>query len=287
MGLIAAGGLDAAPFKRTLKKAMYIGEPKVDTLKALKDAGFDGVEVRAGKTTPEQAAVVREQAEKIGIRIHSVMGGGSPNGLRAAAAFGADAVLHVPGGVSATPMPDPWEYDIEFDATDGHLTRVVRGDNEKFQAYINAHNRSMDSAREYVKKLIPVAEETKVVVALENVWNNFCVKPSIFKWMVASFKSPWVKAYFDVGNHVKYLTPPEVWIREFGPLLARIHIKDFKLDPDRHGGRFVHPCDGSINWAAVRQAFDDVGYSGWLTIEDGGISNAEFSRRLDRIIAGQ
>jgi len=266
---------------------MYIGEPKVDTLKALKDAGFDGVEVRAGNTTPQEAGAVREQAEKIGIRIHSVMGGGSANGLRAAAAFGADAVLHVPGGVSAKPMPDPWQYDLEFDETNGHLTRVVQGDNEKFKAYLDAHNRSMDSAREYVKRLIPVAEEAKVVIALENVWNNFCVKPSIFKWMVASFQSPWVKAYFDVGNHVKYLTPPEVWIREFGPLLARVHIKDFKLDPDRHGGRFVHPCDGSINWPAVRQAFDDVGYNGWLTIEDGGLSFQEFSRRLDRIIAGQ
>jgi hexulose-6-phosphate isomerase len=144
----------------------------------------------------------------------------------------------------------------------------------------------MDSARESIKKLIPVAEETKVVIALENVWNNFCVKPSIFKWLVASFQSPWVKAYFDVGNHVKYLTPPEVWIREFGPLLGQVHIKDFKLNPDNHGGRFVHPRDGSVNWPAVRQAFEDVGYNGWLTIEDGGIPYAEFNKRLDLIIAG-
>jgi len=286
-GLIVAGRLNAAPFKTTLKKAMYIGEPKEDTCKALKDAGFEGVEVRAGKTTPEQAGAIREWAEKIGIRIHSVMGGGSPNGLRAAAAFGADAVLHVPGGVGGVPMPDPWEYDIDFDEASGHLTCVVKGDNEKYKAYIDAHNRSMDSARERVKKLIPVAEETKVVIALENVRNNFCVKPSIFKWMVASFNSPWVKAYFDVGNHVKYLTPPEAWIREFGPLLGRVHIKDFKLNPDNHGGRSVHPRDGSIHWPAVRQAFDDVGYNGWLTIEDGGLPYPEFSRRLDRIIAGQ
>ena len=287
VGLLATGQLTAAPFKTTLRKSMYIGEPNLDTMKALKDAGFEGVEVRAGKATPQEAAVTREKAEKIGIRIQSTMGGGSPNGLRMAAAYGAEAVLHVPGGVRNVPMPEPWEFDIEFDETNGHLTRVVKGNNEKYKAYIEAHNRSMDSAREYVKKLIPVAEETKVIIALENVWNNFCVKPSIFKWMVASFKSPWVKAYFDVGNHVKYLTPPEVWIREFGPLVAKVHIKDFKLNPDNHGGRFVHPRDGSINWPAVRKAFDDVGYNGWLTIEDGGISNPEFNKRLDLIIAGK
>ena len=287
VGLMAAGQLGAAPFRTTLHKAMYIGAPKEDTLKALKDAGFEGVEVRAGNATPEQAAATRGRAEKIGIRIHSLMGGGSPNGLRLAAAYGAEAVLHVPGGVRGVPMPDPWQYDIEFDETSGHLTRVVRGDNEKYKAYMEAHNRSMDSAREHVKKLIPIAEETKVVIALENVWNNFCVKPSIFKWMVASFKSPWVKAYFDVGNHVKYLTPPEVWIRQFGPLLAEVHIKDFKLNPDNHGGHFVHPRDGSVNWPAVRQALDDAGYDGWLTIEDGGIPYPDFSKRLDLIIAGK
>jgi hexulose-6-phosphate isomerase len=287
-GLIAAGRLDAATFKTTLHKAMCIGDAKEDTLKALKDAGFEGVEIRAGKLTPEQAAAARALAEKIGIRIHSLLGGGSPDGLRAAAACGADAVLHVPGGVGRNvPMPEPWEFDIEFDQTNGHLTRVVKGDNEKYKAYIEAHDRSMDSAREYVKKLIPVAEETKVVIALENVWNNFCVKPAIFKWMVASFGSPWVRAYFDVGNHVKYLTPPEVWIREFGPLLAKVHIKDFKLNPDGHGGKFVHLRDGSVNWPAVRQAFDDAGYNGWLTIEDGGLPYPEFNKRLDLIIAGE
>ena len=287
VGLLAAGRLDAAPFKTTLHKAMCIGEPKEDTLKTLKDAGFEGVEPRAGKVTPQQAAATRELADKIGIRIQSVMGGGSPNGLRVAAAYGAAGVLHVPGGVGGVPMPEPWEYEIEFDEANGHLTRVVKGDNAKYQAYMEAHNRSMDSAREHLKKLIPIAEETKVVIALENVWNNFCVKPSIFRWLVASFQSPWVKAYFDVGNHVKYLTPPEVWIREFGSLLAQVHIKDFQLNPDNHGGRFVHPRDGSVNWPAVRQALEDVGYNGWLTIEDGGIPYPEFNKRLDLIIAGQ
>jgi len=286
-GIMSAGQLSAAPFKTTLHKAMYIGEPKENLLQQIKEAGFEGIETRGANLTLEQAKVVREQADKAGLRINSVMGGGSPNGLRVAAIYGADAVLYVPGGVRDVPMPEPWEYDIEFDEANGHLTSVVKGDNGKYKAYIETHNRSMDSARAYVKNLIPVAEETKVVIALENVWNNFCVKPSIFKWMVASFKSPWVKAYFDVGNHIKYITPPEVWIREFGPLLAKIHIKDFKLNPDNHGGKFVHPGDGSINWPAVRQAFEDVGYNGWLTIEDGGIPYPEFNKRLEKIIAGQ
>lgn len=71
------------------------------------------------------------------------------------------------------------------------------------------------------------------------------------------------------------------------PQLAQAHIKDRKLNPDNHGGRFFHSRDGSVNWPAVRQAFEDVGYNGWLTIEDGGLSSPEFNQRLDLINAGQ
>jgi sugar phosphate isomerase/epimerase len=56
---------------------------------------------------------------------------------------------------------------------------------------------------------------------------------------------------------------------------------------DGHGGEFVHPRDGSIDWPAVRRALDEVGYDGWGTIEDGGLPLAEFSHRFDLIEAGE
>lgn len=295
IGLVAARPLMAAPFKTTLRKAVIRKPPTEDELKKIKDAGFQGIEAY---TMPvEEAAKARELAEKLGLRIHSVMGGGSPAGLRAAQAYGADAVLHVPGGVGGVAMPEPWEFDIAFDEKTGHLTRVVAGDNAKFAPYIEAHNRSMDGARESVKRLIPVAEETKVVVALENVWNNFNVRPELLRWLAASFQSPWVKVYFDIGNHIKYaaamrdgklqvLYPPEAWIRAFGPLLAKVHVKDYRLNNDLRGGAWARIGDGTTNWLAVRQALDDVGYSGWLTDET-GLALPELSRRLDHIIAGQ
>jgi hexulose-6-phosphate isomerase len=95
-----------------------------------------------------------------------------------------------------------------------------------------------------------------------------------------------VKAYFDIGNHVKY-APPQDWIKTLDGLIAKLHIKDFQLNPDGHGGKFVHPRDGSIDWPAVRRALDDIGYDGWASIEDGGLPLAEFSRRFDLIEAGK
>ena len=297
VGLAAVGHAAEAPFKTTLHKAVILGKDRMneETLKKLKDAGLEGIEAY---TVPvDDAKKARELAEKCGLRIHSVMGGGSPAGLRAAQAYGADAVLLPAGGCGAKPIPEPWEFDIEFDETNGHITRVVKGDNEKFKPYIEAHNRSMDGTRESIKKLIPIAEETKVAIALENVWNNWCVRPELYKWLVASFSSPWVKAYFDVGNHVKYAGilrgdkveiayMPEVWIRAFGPLLAKIHVKDYKLNADGKGGNWAGIGQGSVNWPEVRKALDDVGYNGWLTDET-GLGWPELSKRLDRIIAGE
>jgi hexulose-6-phosphate isomerase len=140
-----------------------------------------------------------------------------------------------------------------------------------------------------VKRLIPLAEQTKVVVALENVWNHLWVKPAHFRHFVASFQSPWVRAYFDIGNHVKY-GPPEEWILALGELLVKVHVKDFRLDPaDPDGqGQFVNIREGSVRWPVLRQALEAVNYNGWMTIEsNGSIPFEERNRRLDLILAGK
>jgi hexulose-6-phosphate isomerase len=292
----------AAAFRTKIRKAMIIGEVTEAALLPLKEAGFQGAETT--HICPEaEAQKGRAVAEKLGLRVHSVLRGWmefnseDPKkvedslektrlALRAAKAYGADDILLVPCRVGGMPMPDPWEFDLAFDHETGHLTRVVAGDNSRFEAYIKAQNRATDTSRAAVEKLVPLARELKVVIALENVWNNLWVKPDFFRHFVASFKDPWVKAYFDIGNHVKY-APPQDWIKTLGPLIAKLHIKDFKLNPDGHGGKFVHPRDGSINWPAVRQALDQVGYDGWASIEDGGLPLAEFSHRFDLIESGQ
>jgi len=299
LGLLAADRLQAAPFKTTLHKAVIQGHPSEGSLKGVKDAGFEGIECTAWNTDPKKAAEAREIAEKVGVRIHSVMRAwvnfntasvegdikSCETALRAAQAYGADAILLVPCRIGGT-APQPWEFDIKFDEKTGHITQVVAGDNEKFKGYIEAHDKATDTSIEAVKKLIPVAEETKVTIALENVWNNLWVKPAIFKWFVASFNSPWVKAYFDIGNHVKY-APPEEWLRELGPLTAKLHAKDFKLSADGHGGNWANIGEGSVNWPAVRAEVEKIGKDLWLTNESGGFSPQEFSRRFDLINAGK
>jgi hexulose-6-phosphate isomerase len=280
-------------------KAM-IGVPSEALLREWKEAGFEGMESTDRGASPAKAAAVRKTAEKLGMRIHSVMYGWAnfnqpekvagdlasvETALKAAAAYGADTVLLVPCKMGGK-MPEAWEFDIRFDPKTGHLKQVVSGDNDPYADYIATHNRSADAARDAVTRLVPAAEKAGIIIALENVWNNMWVAPEFFRNFVASFDTPWVRAYFDSGNHVKY-SPPQKWIRTLGKLIVKCHVKDFKLNADGHGGKFCNIRDGSVDWPAVRAALAELEYNGWMSIEGGDLSAKEGSRRFDLILAGK
>lgn len=303
LGLVGGRRLGAAEFKTTLKKAVIRGKPTEKLLTNLKAYGFDGIETTAADASPADAEACRKVGEKVGMRIHSVLRGWmqfnskdpakveatiakTETALRAAQGYGADTILLVPCRIGGMKTPQPWEFDIEFDPKNGHLKRVVKGDNDPFKDYIAAHDHATDASVEAVKKLIPAAEKTGVVIALENVWNNLWVKPAIFAHFIKRFGSRWVRAYFDIGNHVRY-APPQNWVRTLGSLIAKCHVKDFKLNPDGRGGKFINIREGSVDWPEVRKALDEVGYNGWMSIETSSCSDEEHSRRLDLIFAGK
>jgi hexulose-6-phosphate isomerase len=297
----------AAEFKTKMYKALK-GLPSEETFKAWKAAGFEGMDTsgEAGwNISPADALKTRKLAEKYGIKIHGVVRAwtnvNSSNkgavakdiasietALRAAEGYGADTILLVPCRIGGMPMPKAWEFDIKFDEKTGHLKQVVAGDNTKYEKYIQAHDLSTDAVRKALASLIPVAEKTGVVIAVENVWNNLWVKPDIFKNLIVSFGSPWVQAYFDIGNHVKYALPEE-WIRTLGNLIVKCDVKDFKLNPNGRGGSFADIRDGSVDWPLVRKELDKIGRDElWMTIEgSGGLSLEDRNRRLDLIIAGK
>ena len=307
-GAIAVAGSASAAkqapvgFKTKLYKSLISGNISEKSLAKMKAAGFDGVECGSWNAKPADAEKARVIAEKAGMKIHSVLRGwlGMNNpksvdssvdsletALKAAAGYGASAVLTVPCRVGSKGLPQPWEFDIAFDEKTALVTRVVKGDNTKYKAYIDAQNLATKMSREALKRAAAVAEKCKVVIAVENVWNNLWVTPALAASFIRSIGSPWVQYYFDIGNHVKY-APPEEWIRTFGKMIVKCHVKDFKLKPDGHGGSFCNIRDGSVNWPLVRKELDKVGYNGWMTIEgSGGLSMEEKSKRLDLIIAGK
>jgi hexulose-6-phosphate isomerase len=240
-----------------------------------REAGFEAIEMRT-VTPKEEAADIREAAQKAGLRIHSVMNedhwrlplssgdpavvNGSVQGmetsLRNAALWGADAVLLVPAVVDAqTSYRDAWTRS----------QRVIR------------------------ERLLPLARELKIVIAVEEVWNKFLLSPLEFARYVDEFESPWVRAYFDVGNVVFYAFPQD-WIRTLGSRIVKVHLKDFSVD--RRNGRFEwkNLGEGEIDWLEVRRALSEVGYAGYVTTElSGGDAGylKDVSARVDRFLAGE
>jgi hexulose-6-phosphate isomerase len=241
---------------------------------AAREAGFDAIEMQT-VASQDEAAEIKDAAHKIGLRIHSVMNAdhwrfplssgdrdlvnrsvaGMETSLRNAALWGADAVLLVPALVDqATSYRDAW-------------------------------SRSQQVIRE---RLLPLARDLKVVVGVEEVWNKFLLSPVEFARYVDEFDSPWLKAYFDVGNVVFYGYPQD-WIRTLGARIAKVHLKDFRLD--RPNGRFAwtNIGDGDIDWLEVRHAFDEVGYKGYVTTEVAAGDAAylrDLAGRVDRFLAG-
>jgi hexulose-6-phosphate isomerase len=280
---VAAGvvSMSARPVAQTApRKAVLISMlgkelPYAARFKSARDAGFDAIEMQtiAGA---DEAAEIRDAAKTTGLRIHSVMNmdhwrfplssgdpevvnrsvAGMETSLRNAALWGADTVLLVPAVVDAT------------------------------TSYGDAWTRSQRVIRE---RLLPLARELKVIVAVEEVWNKFLLSPLEFARYVDELESPWLKAYFDVGNVVFYGYPQD-WIRTLGPRIAKVHLKDFQLD--RPNGRFVwrNLGDGDIDWPQVRRAFADVGYAGWFTTEvaaGDAVYLKDLAGRVDRFLAGQ
>lgn len=265
----AAGRL---PIKKGLVIDMLPGGLSyADRFKLAKDAGFEVVQAN---TTPEEreAEELKKAAEVAGIRIDSVMNmdhwkyplssgdaavveksmEGMRTSLRNAKLWGSDAVLLVPAVVNPQ------------------------------TSYLEAWRRSQKQIRE----LIPMAAELKVVISIEEVWNKFLLSPLEMKKYIAEFESPWIRAWFDVGNVVLYGYPQD-WIRTLGKSISNVHLKDFKR---KEGGyAWVNLGDGDVDWGAVRQAFAETGYSGSAIAElEGGDETylQDVSRRIDRLLVG-
>jgi len=242
-----------------------------------KDAGFEEIEC---PTTPEPAKAdeILAASRKAGLRIHSVMNQehwrsplsssdpavveksmeGMRTSLGNAKLWGADTVLLVPAVVNAeTPYAQAWER-----------------------------------SQRQIRKLVPLAKELKVIIGIEEVWNKFLLSPLEMVRYVDEFQTPWIRAYFDVGN-IEIWGYPQDWIRTLGKRIVKLHIKDFSFKNDpatrKRTPDFVPLLEGEIDWKAVHAALADIGYQGTATVELSGGDGEylkEVNRRFDRILNG-
>ncbi len=285
-GLALAAALvspaSGAARKRALKKAiMYstigVKGTVLEKFRAMKAAGFDGVEPMGAMNREEVIAALKEtglEAASVCCHIHWAKPLSAPDeatrklgldglihSLHDAKAYGASSVLLVPG--------------------DARVPGV---------SYEQCFERSIAE----IRKAIPVARETGVKIAIENVGNAFIVSPEQANQYLDAIGSEWVGWHFDIGNAGR-VGPAERWIRLLGKRILKIHVKDFSAqvtDPNAKAGRDRPKLlDGDTNWPAVMAALDEIGYRGWGISEQPAPQAAsvetarDLAERMDRIFA--
>ena len=240
----------------------------LDRFKLLKEAGFEGVEPGSHM---DQDEILRAR-DATGLVLPSVCCSthwdkplsdpdpevrekgleGLRQALRDAKRYGATSVLLVPGVVKG-----PVTYD-------------------------DCWTRSIAE----IRKVIHMAEDLGVKIAIEDVWNNFITTPAQAGAYLDAINSPFVGWHFDIGNMIKY-SPPETWIPVLGKRILKLHVKEYS----KAKGFGVEFFQGDNNWPAIMKALDDVGYHGWGITEQPGEQTAtaerlkHFSELLDRVFA--
>jgi len=236
-----------------------------EAIRLAKDAGFAGIELSMGEVglmglpTADAAKTARKIAKNEGIALPSLACGLCWDALLTSAIakkrseakdmirrqvdmaveLGADSILVIPGAVG-----------VDF----------LNG-NENLLPYDEAYDASLEGIRE----LAPYAEQARVNLALENVWNKFLLSPLELRDFIDKIGSDYVGSYFDVGNVV--LTGyPEQWVRILGKRIKKVHFKDYRRNP----GGFNCFCDllsGDVDYPAVVAALEAIGYDDYCAAE--------------------
>ena len=256
---------NAGEFKSRFRKAlgfMMIQEDLSveDKLKLVKDVGFEGVETPThllNKKTPEPKVLARA-SEKVGIPVHGVVNSSHQDltgAIDEASVYGATSVLHVV-------RPDP------------------KG------SFMENYRRTQAA----IRQAIPHAEKKHIPILIENVWNTFLIEPLTMARYIDELDSPYVKAYFDVGNVVRWGFPQH-WIEVLAERIVKIHIKEYNLKVAMNEGMgkgFDFPLgQGSIEWDRVREELKKIDYRGWATAEVNGGDRqrlAEISQQMDQVL---
>lgn len=268
------------PRKRLIQMALKYGmisegRTAVEKFRIAKQAGFEGVEP-SGPLTLAQMADFKAAMADTGLIIPGTV---CPQGGRKCG-----ALIEAERREGVEMFKQSLRQTRELGGT---TVLMYPGIVDADKPYAEVYEALLKSCRE----LVPVAEETGVKIALENVWNNLFLSPLDAVRFVDDIASPWLGWFFDIGNVARYGWP-EHWVRALGKRIFKLDIKDYSttrhMSEGPRAGFDVLLGDGEIDFASVFRALDGVPYTGgWISAEvkGGDLEKlTDIARRLDTIL---
>lgn len=321
-GLVAAsaaavaGRLSSAGAQSTAGAPPTGARQKFRPLKSLK-FGMIG----AGETVEDKFRIAR-QCGFDGVELDSPGGWVLGDVLRARDATG----LQIPGVVNSVHWSKPLSHPeasvrdemvraLETSIRDCHAlgaTTVLL-----VPAVVSAsvgYGEAWDRARAGIERVLGLAQELSVRIAIENVWNNFLLGPIEARSFVDSFPAgasgPTVGWYLDVGNLMHYGWG-EHWARVLGARVMKVDVKGYSKSRGEKQGRWAGfgveigqrageaEGEGSAwsdecDWPATLRELREAGYGSdasgpaWFSAEVGGgdaARLADVAQRMDRVLA--
>jgi L-ribulose-5-phosphate 3-epimerase len=234
--------------RKAVKYDMISGKaPVKEKFELIKRLGFEGVEINSPEGRPPLEEMKKACADT-GIVVHGVID----------SVHWRDTLSHPKAKIRAKGLA-ALEEALKDAAFIGATTvLLVPGVVNKEVSYEQCWERSSEG----VRKALPLAEKLGVKIAIEVVWNNFITKPEQLVEYVDSFKTPFVGAYFDCSNMIKYGVSSADWIRKLGKRVLKFDFKGYSKTK-----QWVNIGEGDENWPDIITALGEIGYNGWATAE--------------------
>lgn len=229
------------------------------------EAGFDGIELAYAadgpihpQVTASELADLRNAARSAGLEISSLASG---------IFWSVNLISDDTQEREAAKQHLRRMLEIAADLEVGYIL-VVPGFAGPFEAgnpVIRDYEETYQRAIGDFQELASTADEYKVAIGIENVWNKFLSSAMELRSFIDAVGNPWVGAYFDVANCLR-TGYPEHWIRLLGHRIIGIHFKDFRTNVGTLEG-FVDLFEGDVDYPQVMDALREVGYDGYCVVE--------------------
>ncbi len=255
------GGRFAGKIRKSLKWNMVKlkdEQPLVEAFKKLRECGYDGLEPSLSDVPDERVEEWIAASKESGLIIDGTVGARTEDlasGIDLTKRLGGDSLLVVARYDQKQPIQPQWERD-----------------------------------RDRLKEVAPHAQKQGVMLLVENVWATYLISPFDMVRFIDEIGHPSVQVHFDIGNMVRWGVP-EHWAEILGKRSKKLDVKEYDLKKAMNEGMgkgFGVPIgEGSIQWKAVMDELEKIGFTGWAAAEvaAGDWDHlADVAARMDRVL---